>query len=147
MCQTAIKKLICIFFLSYKSSDCPEMLSTILGSYKMIVASTSPSDDELPKLPLQVIQVHIVPPLQKLASEFKNVFPVQETCALQLIGQLEASYGRTFVLHLPQAATARTFAQRQYGSSSLLTPPPSIDEMKIRVGKIFQKPSQSFWKI
>ena len=134
------------------------MFSTILSTYKTIVEkTTSPSDDDDDddprKLPLGVVQVNIVPALQKLSADFKKASSSQELTATQLIGQLEAAYGRTFVLHLP---TSLNVAHSEASSSSstshtstglsLLTPSPSMDEVKSRVGKIFQKPAQSFWK-
>ena len=93
----------------------------------------------------------IVPSLQKLAADFRKSSPAQETSALQLIGQLEATYGRTFILHLPTAGGPSDSSAPPAGGGhhtplSLLTPSPSMDEMKSRVGKIFQKPAQSFWK-
>lgn len=130
------------------------MFSAILATYKTIVERTTlPSDDDPPRLPLNVVQIYVVPTLQKLASDFKRISSTQESIAMQLIGQLEAAYGRTFVLHLPTTTTAAAVAGHSDASSghasttlSLLTPSPSMDEMKSRVGKIFQKPSQSFWK-
>jgi hypothetical protein len=56
-----------VFFSSSKSSDYFELLSTILGTYKSVIAiAASPSDDDLPKLPLQVIQLQKLPSIQKL---------------------------------------------------------------------------------
>jgi hypothetical protein len=126
------------------------MFSTILSTYKTIVEKmTLPSDDDPPKLPLNVVQVNVVPTLQKLSSDFKKISPTQELTATQLIGQLEAAYGRTFVLHLPTSSNVgQSDASSGHATStlSLLTPSPSMDEVKSRVGKIFQKPAQSFWK-
>ena len=156
-CEISHGKFLPIRF-SVKSSECLEMFSTILSTYKTIVEKTTlPSDDDDDddprKLPLGVVQVNIVPALQKLSADFKKASSAQELTATQLIGQLEAAYGRTFVLHLP---TSSNVSQPEASSSSssshistglsLLTPSPSMDEVKSRVGKIFQKPAQSFWK-
>lgn len=142
---------------SVKSPECLEMFSAILSTYKTIVEKTTlPSDDDDDddprKLPLGVVQVNIVPALQKLSADFKKASSTQELTATQLIGQLEAAYGRTFVLHLP-TSTSSTVSTSEASSTShtssglsLLTPSPSMDEVKSRVGKIFQKPAQSFWK-
>jgi hypothetical protein len=79
----------------------------------------------------------------------KKLSPGQELVALQLIGHLEAAYGRTFILHLPPSSVttpANDNINTVMGTGSLLTPSPSMDEMRQRVGKIFQKPGQAFWK-
>ena len=48
------------FPTSSKSVEYLEMFTAILIAYKTIIfASTAPSDDDLPKLPLQVIQIQV----------------------------------------------------------------------------------------
>jgi hypothetical protein len=46
--------------ISSKSVEYLEMFTAILGAYKTIIfATTAPSDDDMPKLPLQVIQIQV----------------------------------------------------------------------------------------
>ena len=72
------------------------------------------------KLPSQVYQNHVHPSLVKLGKEYHRMGIVaQETSTLQLLGQLETSKGP---VHSP-----------------------SMEEMKNKVGKLFTRPSGSFW--
>ena len=131
-----------LFYFSYFRSDfpdskCLEMCNVLLSIYRTMIFEV--------KLPPQVFQCHITPSLRKLCRDFNRFGIVaQETAGLQLITQLETDYGTwngSASLHTLGANAAHNNVTTHTMSSS-----PSMDEMKHKMGKLFHRPSQGFWK-
>ena len=90
-----------------------------------------------PRLSLDCVRAHVAPTLLRIAS-VKSTSTSQSNCeslAHSLIGKLEAIHGTSL---RPNAASQ---------PSTNISASTSMDEMKQKMGKLFQKPTgQPFWK-
>ena len=94
-------------------------------------------EDPPPRLSLDVVRAHIAPSLLRIAS-VKSSSHCQAS-AQSLIGKLEAIHGTSL---RPNAATVPFNSQ-----SSAISVSTSMDDVKQKMGKLFQKPTgQPFWK-
>ena len=97
------------------------------------------------KLPPQVFQCHIYSSLGKLCRDFHRFGIVaQETACLQLMTQLETDYGTWN--GSTSINTSGANVVHNNATSNTMSSSPSMDEMKQKMGKLFHRPSQGFWK-
>merc|ERR1712029_217106 len=106
----------------FSEARCLEMATALLTIYKSFLNA---SECGIQRLPSQVYQASIHESLVKLGRDFHRLGIVaQETPTLALINQLDSN---------------RT------GSLSVMTNSPSMEEVKHKVGKLFNRPTGSFW--
>ena len=93
-------------------------------------------EDPPPRLSLDVVRAHIAPSLLRIAS-VKSSSHCQAS-AQSLIGKLEAIHGTSL---RPNAMATLP------SSSTTISVSTSMDDVKQKMGKLFQKPTgQPFWK-
>lgn len=122
------------------------MLSTVYGPLCSGSYAGGYLDDEPPpRLPLNTVQLYVVPILRRLAVDCQRLKePNLETTASSLISKLEAIHGTSF---RPILVADQQLNQPVNSGISSLTSSTSMDEMKQKMGKLFQKPGgQPFWK-
>ncbi len=124
----------------------------------------SVDDEPPPRLPLPIVQSVVIPTLQKLASDCRNLSsartttePNLELMANGLVSKLEAIHGTSFTNNsnhvgnhhrLSISGIANTATASTTNSTSNMPSSTSMDDMKQKVGKLFQKTTggQPFWK-
>lgn len=128
-------------FVLTLEDDPQEVFKAIIEHIYTPLCLNSPylEDDENespPRLSLNSIKILVAPALIKI-STCKEM----EISANNLIGKLEASHGITL------KSTSSSNANAQNATNMMMPTSTSMDEMKQKVGKLFQKPGgQPFWK-
>lgn len=137
-----------------------EMASTLLLLYKSIMVEfggggrggvglhgggSHPPPPRGRAMPLTVYQAHVLPSLTKIGKDFHRMGIVaQETATLQLIAQLDAEYNNRSAVGTAGTG-GLTGLTGGGGGGSTVTHSPSMEEVKNKVGKLFNRPAASFW--
>ena len=126
-------------------AKCLEMASTLLTIYKTMLVG--PDSTCVQRLPPQVYQATIHNSLIKLGRDFHRLGIVaQETSVCVQMFHSEKAIQLIHDIYLFQTlGLISQLDSNHTGAASIMTHSPSMEEVKNKVGKLFNRPTGSFW--